>query len=70
MYLFYMKGLITKNYSICKVIILLFNIKDIILSVHLSPQFILVLCRFFFSKFDKGIFCFIKYKILNINPIW
>ena len=30
--------------------ILLFNIKDIILSVNLSPQFILLLCRFFFFQ--------------------
>lgn len=62
MYLLYMKGLIIKNYSICKVIILLFNIKDIILSVHLSPQFILVLCRFFFPNLIREYFA-----LLNIR---
>ena len=62
MYLLYMKELVTKNYSIYKVIIFLFNIKDIILSVHLSPQFILVLCRSFFPNLIREYFA-----LLNIR---
>lgn len=62
MYILYLKELITKNYSICKVIILLFNIKDIILSVNLSPQFILLLCRFFFSNLIREYFALLAVR--------